>query len=238
MSLTISPSPHLQFLTNAGAVLASGTLATYAAGTDDELATYSDEDGTVENANPILLNSAGRPWNSTAEINVYLLPRAYKFVLKNSAGTTIWTADHIPAVPAIETALDITGTAGEALSARDVAYLSDGSGSTTAGRWYKVDADAAYASSAAGTVGIVTAAVASGDTATVRMQGRVTGFSALVAGGAYYVSATAGAITATAPGNVRFVGTADTTTSLVISPNPAGLTVNDTNLLLTGQVFS
>src|SRR3990167_51641 len=99
MGLTIAPYPHLQFLTNAGAVLANGTLHTYAAGTDDDLATYSDEDGTVANANPILLNSAGRPWNSTAEVVVYLLPQAYKFVLANSAGTIIWTADHIPAVP-------------------------------------------------------------------------------------------------------------------------------------------
>lgn len=238
MALTICPYPHLQFFSNAGAVLSGGFLYTYAAGTTDELETYSDEDGTVENANPILLNSAGRPWNSTAEINVYLLPRSYKFVLKNSAGTTIWTADHIPAVPAPETALDIEGTAGEALSARDVAYLSDGSGGATAGRWYKADADASYASSAAGMVAVVVAAIASGDPGTLRLQGRVTGFSALVAGAPYYVSATAGAITATAPGNARFVGAADSTTSLVVSPNPATIQVNDTNLLLTGQVFA
>lgn len=221
MSLTICPQPHLQFLSNAGAVLANGFLYTYAAGTDDALATYSDEDGTVENANPILLNSAGRPWNSTVEVNVYLLPRDYKFVLKNSVGTTIWTADHIPAVPTLETALDITGTAGEALSIRDVAYLSAGDGGKTAGSWYKTDADNEYSSSTAGMVAVVTATVASGEDGTFRLQGRITGYSALSAGADYYVSATAGAITVTAPINVRVVGQADSTTSLVVSPNPA-----------------
>ena len=239
MSLTIAPWFQPQLLTNAGAVLAGGTIHTYAAGTDDDLATYSDEDGTIENANPIPLNSAGRPWNSTVEVNIYLLPRDYKFVIKNSAGTIISTRDHIPAVPTLETALDITGTAGEALAIREIAYLSDGSGGQTAGRWYLADADNGYSSSTAGMVAIVTAAIASGATAEVfRLQGRVTGFTALVAGSKYYVSATAGAITATAPGNTRAIGQADSTTSLVVSPNPATLQVNDTNLLLTAQVFS
>lgn len=238
MSLTIAPYPHLQFLTNAGAVLANGFLYTYAAGTTTLLATYSDVDGTVANANPILLNSAGRPWNSTSEINVYLLPRSYKFELQNSAGTTIWTADNVPAVPTLETALDITGTAGEALAANDAVYLSDGSGSLTAGRWYKADADNAY-SSTTGIIGFATAAAASGATdAAIRLLGRLTGFSALTAGALYYISATAGAITSTAPGNSRLIGQADSTTSVVVSPNPPGLQVNDTNLLLTGQVFS
>jgi hypothetical protein len=231
MGLTIAPYPHLQLFNNSGAVLSGGSLHSYAAGTDDDLATYSDEDGTVANANPIALNSAGRPWNGTAEVNVYLLPQAYKFVLKNSAGTTIWTADHIPAVPTLETALDITGTAGEALAIREIAYLSDGSGGQTAGRWYKTDADNAYSSSTAGIVAIVTAAIASGDSAEVfRLQGRVTGFSALVAGSDYYVSATAGGITATAPVNQRFVGRADSTTSLVVSPNPSLVTTVPLNV--------
>lgn len=238
MSLTIAPYSHLQYFNNAGAVLANGTLHTYAAGTDDDLATYSDEEGTVENANPIQLNSAGRPWNGTAEVNVYLLPRNYKFVLANSAGTIIWTSDHIPAVPTLDASIDITGTAGEALSIRDIAYLSDGSGSLTAGRWYKTDSDNTYSSSAAGTIALVTANVASGEEGTFRLEGRVTGFTALTAGADYYVSATAGGITATAPTNVRRVGQADSTTSLVISPITDSIAVNDTNLLLTGQVFS
>lgn len=238
MSLTIAPWFQPQMLTNAGAVLAGGSIHTYAAGTDDDLATYSDEDGLVANANPIELDSAGRPWNGSAEVEIFLLPRAYKFVIKNAAGTVISTRDHIPAVPTLESAIDITGTAGEALSAREIAYLSDGSGGLTAGRWYKTDADNDYSSSTAGTIAAVTADVASGETGTFRLEGRLAGYTALSAGADYYVSATAGGITATAPTNVRRVGQADSTTSLVISPIRTPMAVNDTNLLLTGQVFS
>jgi hypothetical protein len=56
-----------------------------------------------------------------------------------------------------------------------------------------------------------------GDSTTVRRMGRLTGISGLTAGLTYYVSATAGAITSTAPSNTRRVGVADTTSSLVVA---------------------
>lgn len=95
--------------------------------------------------------------------------------------------------------------------------LSDGSGGNTAGRWYKADADQTYLSSAAPTLGFALTAVASAASGTFRISGRVTGLSSLTAGLTYYVSATAGGLTSTPPTNVRTVGVADTTTSLVIS---------------------
>ena len=234
MALTVMPVPRQMFLNNSSTAAASGSLYTYVAGSTTDLATYSDIDGAVLNANPILLNSAGRPWNGAVEVNVYLLPQNYDFVLKDSAGVTIWTSTYVPATPTLTTALDITGVAGEAIAANDAVYIK-----ASDGLFYKTDADATASSSDAGIVGIAIAAIVITETGTIRLVGRVTGFTSLSIGSKYYVSATAGGITATAPSNVRFVGTADSATTLVISPNPAPLfVVNDTNLLLTGQVFS
>jgi hypothetical protein len=108
-----------------------------------------------------------------------------------------------------------------------VVYLSDGSGSLTAGRWSLADADLTYGASQAGTIGMVPTAIASAATGTIRIGGRITGLAGLNTGADYYVSQTAGDLTATAPLNAAFVGTADTTTSLVIASNPASRRVDN-----------
>lgn len=223
---TIMPWPFLTGFDNNGDPLNGGLLYTYAAGTTDPLATYSDVTLLTANANPIVLNSAGRPASGGTEVSVFLQPTAYKFVLKTSAGVTLATRDNIAAVPNTTVDLDVTAIAGEALSAGEAAYLSDGSGARVAGRWYKADADLPYASSNAIMVGIAPSAIASGETGTVRLSGRVTGLSGLAAGSSYYVSATAGALTTTAPGNARFLGVADSTTSLVLAPEQRGVGPN------------
>lgn len=96
----VSPVPRLTFFANDGAPLAGGLLYTYAAGTTTPKKTYSDTGLTVEISNPIVMNAAGRPQASATdatEVNVYLLPASYKFVLTTSLGTTLWTADNVPA---------------------------------------------------------------------------------------------------------------------------------------------
>jgi len=208
MAGTLAPNPVFHGWDDNGDPLAGGTLTTYAAGTTTLLATYSESTLTTANANPIVLNSAGRAV-------IYLLPAAYKWVLKNSVGTTIWTQDNISAVPPSNTDLDISGVAGEALTAGKAVYLSAGDGGRTAGRWYLADADLVYASTGADALGMVTTDLAIGETGSIRRAGRVTGLSGLTAGAVYYISATAGAITATAPTNARRAGVADSTTSLV-----------------------
>ena len=191
---TVAPVPRQTFETNTGAPCASCKLYTYSAGTVTALATYSNITLTTELTNPIVLNSAGRPQTAAGtETNIYLLPQLYKFVLTTSGGTTIWSADHVPAIPAQASALDVEGIAGENLIAGDAVYLTDGSGSQTAGRWYKTDADNTYGSSTAGMVGVVPSNIDSGDSGSIRLQGRITGLSALTAGAKYYASATAGA---------------------------------------------
>src|SRR4051812_5024384 len=81
------PLPHLQLLDNNGVLCAGCKLYTYSAGTTTALATYSDSAGSVQNANPTVLDSAGRA-------TFYFQLLAYKLVLKTSADVTIWTQDN------------------------------------------------------------------------------------------------------------------------------------------------
>lgn len=96
---TTVPQINPQFLDNSGLPLSGGLLYSYAAGTSNLLATCLDS-GVVNattctnaNANPVVLNSAGRPTSGA----IYLLPATYKFVLQTSAAVTVWTLDNVPA---------------------------------------------------------------------------------------------------------------------------------------------
>lgn len=85
----LMPTPKQQFFNDAGAVLNGGKLYSYAAGTTTPQATYSDQGLTTPNANPIILDAAGRA-------TVYLSRTvAYKFILKTSADVTVWTQDNV-----------------------------------------------------------------------------------------------------------------------------------------------
>jgi hypothetical protein len=211
-----------QFLDSSGNPLASGTVETYESGTSTPLATYSNEALSVSNGTTITLNAGGFPQVAGVEVGIWLLPRAYRFILKNSAGVTQRTIDGVYALQAAAAVnLEIDGVAGVALSAGEFAYLSDGSGGLTAGRWYKADADLSYASASA-VLAYVPSAIAQGATGTLRIGGNADGLSGLVAGSTYYVSATGGQITATAPaaGYVRAVGVATSATVLTIAWSP------------------
>lgn len=219
MSLTILVDPFLQFFDANGNPLALGSLETYAAGTSTPLATYADVDGNTSNPTTIVLNSAGRPAVSGNIVAIFLAAKAYKFILKNAAGTTIDTKDNIVAYQgASGTNTDIEGTVGETVTLGQVLYLSDGSGALNAGQWYKADADTTY-SSTTPLVGLAVAGITSGATGQIRILGAMDGLSGLTAGSSYYISATAGSITATAPTKRRFVGVATSTTRLIIAPS-------------------
>lgn len=215
-SLTVMPWVFPQWLTNNADPAASYRLFTYAAGTSTKLATYTDAAGTVAQSNPLTVNSAGRPASL-----VFLQAKSYKFVFAppgtdDPPNSPLWTADNVSANSAFSADIDVTGTAGETLVVDEWVYLSAGDGGLSAGRWYKTDADLDYASTAARMVGIVTAGGAVGGDIAVRRLGRVEGLSGLTTGSLYYLSATAGEITSSAPTNPRRVGQADSTTSLVI----------------------
>jgi hypothetical protein len=213
---TIAPFPKHQLFTNSGTPCASCKLFTYIAGTTTKENTYSESTLSSANTNPIVLDSAGRA-------TIFLTPgTSYKFVLTTSSdsdppASPIWTVDNVVSVPSANVDVDISATAGEALAANDLVYLSQGDGGRTAGRWYKADADLDYASVTANSIGFAVAAISSGSSGTVRITGRMTGLSALSVGSVYYVSATAGATTTSAPTLARKVGVADSTTSMLMS---------------------
>ena len=124
MSVNLSPlgGAGWQFLDNNGNPLAGGLLYTYAAGTTTPQATYTTAAGNVANANPIVLDSAGRVANQmwlTAGVS-------YKLELKTSTGTSLWTKDNIDGINDVAgdiTFADITGS----LPAARVSFTHTGS---------------------------------------------------------------------------------------------------------------
>jgi len=93
MSVSLSPyaGAGAQFFDNNGNPLAGGKIYTYAAGTTTEVATYTSSSGGTANANPIVLDSAGR-----TPAQIWLTEgSSYKFVLETSLGVTIKTDDNI-----------------------------------------------------------------------------------------------------------------------------------------------
>lgn len=92
MSGTLIPWVMQQFLDDNGDPLASGTVDFYATGTTTRQNTYSDAALTTANANPVPLNSAGRPTSGA----IYLDPSlAYKAIVKDSAGATVKSIDPV-----------------------------------------------------------------------------------------------------------------------------------------------
>ena len=216
MAGTIAPFPYHQFFDGNGDPLSGGLLFTYSAGTTTAYAAYTSAALSSAHTNPIVMDSAGRPPSP-----IFLQAASYKFVLcpagDTGASSPIWTADNVSAVSPFNVDLDITGVAGHTITANDAVYLSDGDGARTAGRWYQADADLEYASVLPRVVGFAITGGAAGETITVRRGGRLESLTGLTAGSVYYVSATAGGITSTAPSYARRVGQADSTTSLVVA---------------------
>lgn len=81
--------PLLQAFDDYGELLAGGKLYTYEGGTTTPLVTYQDLNGVTPNANPVVLDAAGR---ATVRVTNGV---SYKFVLKDSDDVTIVTHDHI-----------------------------------------------------------------------------------------------------------------------------------------------
>jgi DNA/RNA endonuclease YhcR with UshA esterase domain len=92
VNLSLLGGAGWQFSDNNGVPLPGGLLYTYAAGTTTPQTTYISNTGVTANANPVVLDSAGRIVGE-----IWLTQgQAYKFVLKNAAGVTIGTYDNVP----------------------------------------------------------------------------------------------------------------------------------------------
>jgi hypothetical protein len=91
---SLMPLPKQQFLSAVGAPLVGGSIYTYAAGTNNPKATYTDSAGTVPQANPIPLNARGEP-NSP----IYW-SGAYKVEVRDLLGNVVYTVDNFNTDPA------------------------------------------------------------------------------------------------------------------------------------------
>lgn len=78
MSATLMPSPRQRFVDNVGLPLANGMVFTFAAGTSDKLAAFTDPDGLIPHENPIRLDIRG-------EATIYWLGN-YKVDVRNALG--------------------------------------------------------------------------------------------------------------------------------------------------------
>lgn len=79
-----------QFFQN-GVPCSGCQLHTYAAGTTNPLATYTDATASTPNQNPVIIDTQGRA-------NIWLSNAAYRFVLDDASGALIWTADNLLSV--------------------------------------------------------------------------------------------------------------------------------------------
>ena len=217
MAGTLTPTPYQTVLDADGVAVSGALIYTYVGGTTTAAATYTTSALSVANTNPIVADSAGR--------FVAYLPAGgnFKFTYKTAAGATIEEQDNILSVPGAAVNLDIEGTVGEAVTAGQVVYLSSGAETVplTPGLWYLTDADAAATSTLPQSVGVAVSAIAINTAGTIRLAGTATTASAVVVGSTYYASATAGAITTTAPALPRQVGVALTTSTLLLSATTA-----------------
>lgn len=231
---TVIPSPIFTGFDNSGDIVSLGKLCSYLTGTVTPANTYTTSALSVANSNPVILDSAGRH-------AVFLTPGVtYTFILMTpgtdqtcNTGSVLWTANGIGAVPTSSANLDVLGTAGEAITAGQCVYLSDGSGAKTAGQWFKCDSGNTY-SSTTPSVGMAPNSITISTVGTVRLAGQVTGLSSLTVGQPYFIT-TGGSITATAPLNKRKLGDADSTSSLILSGNPRPITPTAGTL---GQVIT
>jgi hypothetical protein len=112
-----------QFFDNNGVPLVGGLIYTYQAGSSTPLATYQDNAGTIANANPIVLDSAGRVPNEIWLLNGY----SYKFIITSASGTSLITLDNLYGI--LQTAPAVTNTVPSGL----IAIWSGSTGSIPSG---------------------------------------------------------------------------------------------------------
>ncbi len=129
MAVNLSPIGNgFQFFTITGIPLAGGKIYTYQAGSSTPLATYTDNTGTVANANPIILGTDGRPADEiwlTYGFN-------YKFILKTADEVLIQSYDNLYGI------IGVQPTVGATIPAGLISMWSGSIGSIPAG-WYLCD---------------------------------------------------------------------------------------------------
>lgn len=95
MPLFLAPICNDQTFDANGDPLVGGQIETYIADSSTPAATYTDDTGVTPQSNPIILNSLGRPTLGPIWLTGGV---SYKFIIKNAAGSTLWTIDNISGV--------------------------------------------------------------------------------------------------------------------------------------------
>lgn len=91
-----------QFTDDVGNVLSGGLVYAFLAGTDTPTDTYTTSALNVANANPVVLDAAGRA-------TIYLDPSInYKFIVSTSADVEVYTLDDVPGSIPIENPVTVT----------------------------------------------------------------------------------------------------------------------------------
>jgi hypothetical protein len=92
MTVLLSPIGNgITFLNATGQPLSGGKINTYLAGSSAPLATYTDVNGTIANANPIILGADGK-----APSEIWLTQNySYKFVVQDSSGASVSSYDNL-----------------------------------------------------------------------------------------------------------------------------------------------
>lgn len=94
MAFSLSPIGNEQQVDSNGAPLSGGLIYTYLAGSTTPAPTYTDNTGATPQANPIVLNTLGRPASP-----IWLTDGvSHKFILTSSAGVQQWTIENITGV--------------------------------------------------------------------------------------------------------------------------------------------
>jgi hypothetical protein len=92
MTVLLSPIGNgVTFLNAIGQPLSGGKIYTYLAGSSAPLATYTDVNGTIANANPIILGADGKVPSEIWLTQNY----SYKFVVQDSTGASVSSYDNI-----------------------------------------------------------------------------------------------------------------------------------------------
>jgi hypothetical protein len=103
MSGSLYFPPKAQELDSNGEVYSGGLLYFYVSGTSTLKNTYQEKALTTPHTNPVVADSSGR-WDPI------FLDGTYKVVLKDSAGTTIWTEDPIEGITNLFNTVDLLTT--------------------------------------------------------------------------------------------------------------------------------
>jgi hypothetical protein len=141
MSVNLSPiGDDAPFIDASGNPLNAGLLYTYTAGSTTPQNTYTTSAGSIANANPIVLDSNGYPSNGSSVVSIWLTGGvSYKFVLKTSAGVTVWTRDNIVGINDTTVSVSewVSGPAPTYVSATSFTLVGDQTSTFQVGRRLK-----------------------------------------------------------------------------------------------------